>query len=199
MGETHSIGGREVKEKIFTIDIPFRNKLGNDLLPDNLKGPALIVDKVSVADPFKLLDITPKPPQEVGYMSSAVFKLKIKAPEVNYEGPMVVTFGSGATDSVNLNIQKTTLTYMDQKTELENSGMIINMQKGQIFKRSVQLYKILSYGSKLESISVNAPFEIVSTDPKLPVQIDKKDSYILGIYIKAPEYNYAGSIDLAFK
>jgi hypothetical protein len=199
MGETHSIGGREIKEKVFTVDIPFRNKLGNDLLPDNLKGPGLVVDRIDVAAPFGFIDVSPKPPIRVDYMSSTVFRLRIRAPQVTYEGPLVVTFGSGASDSINLNIQKTTLRYAGNISELENSGMVINMQKGQIFKRSVQLYKILSYGSTLNEVAVNEPFEIVSTEPRLPLTVDKKDSYIIGIYIKAPQYNYAGSIDLAFK
>jgi hypothetical protein len=199
MGETHSIQGRAVKEKIFQVEIPFQNKIGNDLLPDNLKGPSISLNRLTVAPPFQLVDFDPKLPVEIGYLSRTVFKLRVRAPDVTYEGPLAITFGNELADTVNLNIKAILLNTKGQQLELENSGMIISMQKSQIFKRTVQLFKIMKFGDSIAQISVNKPFELVSTEPTLPLTVNKKDSYILGIFIKAPDYNYAGNLEITFK
>ena len=121
------------------------------------------------------------------------------APDVTYEGPLVITFGNELADMTNLNIQAVILNYNGQRMELENSGMVISMQKGQIFKRTVQLYKIMKFGEALSSIEVNAPFQFISAEPTVPLKVDKKDSFILGIFMKAPDYNYAGNLEITLK
>ncbi len=199
MGEMHSIGGREVNGNVFELSIPFQNKIGSDLLPDMLKGPKLALAKIEVSQPFQLLDFSPKLPLEVEYMEKVTFKLRIKAPNVAYEGPLTINFGNEPKETVNLNISRITLSTNGRSTELEDSAMVANMQKGQIFKRSVQLYKIMSYNDAVNSISVSSPFELVSVDPKVPFRLDRKDSYIIGIYIKAPDFNYAGDLVISFK
>ena len=199
MGETHSIAGRVVDQKIFEIEVPFQNKIGNDLLPDHLKGPKMTLNKISVSPPFELVESTPMPPVEIAYLSKTIFKIKIRAPDLTYEGPLVITFGNELADNVNLNIQGVVLFSKGQKTELENSGMVISMQKGQIFQRTLQLYKIFSLGDTVSTLHVNAPFEMVSTDPKIPLKVDKMDSYILTMFIKAPDYNYAGNLEFTFE
>ncbi len=199
MGETHSLSGKEVREKVFEVYIPFQNKLGNDLLPDNLKGPGMSVSRITVAPPFELVSASPRLPVQIDYMSKVIFTLRVKAPDVTYEGPLVVSFGNEQAESVNLNLKAINLHSKGRSLELENSGMIINMQKGQIFKRSVQLYKIFSFGDRITGIEVNDPFGVVSTEPALPLSVDKKDSFILGIYLKAPDFNYAGTVEITFR
>ncbi len=199
MGETHSLTGREVRDKVFELSLPFQNKIGSDLLPDMLKGPKLTLNRIDVLPPFQLLEVSPKPPIDIEYMAKTFFRLKIRAPEVTYEGPLAISFGNEPKETVNINISKMTLANGANKVDLEDSAMVVNMQKGQIFKRSVQLYKILSYNDSVSGISLNAPFELVSTDPKMPFRLDRKDSYIMDLYIKAPDFSYAGTLDLVFK
>ncbi len=199
MGETHSLMGRDVREKVFEINLPFQNKIGNDLLPDMLKGPKLTLGRIDVSPPFQLLEVSPKPPVEIEYMAKTMFKLKIKAPDVTYEGPLAISFGNESKETVNINISRITLSSGETKVELENSSMTVNMQKGQIFKRSVQLYKIMSFNDAIRGVSLNAPFELVSTDPKMPLKLDRKDSYIMDLFIKAPDFSYSGTLDLVFK
>ena len=198
MGETHSLMGREVKDSIFELSLPFQNKIGSDLLPDMLKGPKLTLSRIDVSPPFQLVEVSPKPPVDIEYMGKTVFKLRIKVPEVTYEGPLAISFGNEPKETVNINLSKITLSRDGNKVDLEDSAMVVNMQKGQIFKRSVQLYKIMSYNDSVNSILLNHPFELVSTDPKMPLILDRKDSYILDLYIKAPDYSYAGTLDLVF-
>ncbi len=200
MGETHSLAGREVKGGTFELALPFQNKIGSGLLPDMLKGPGLTLSSIEVSPPFTLLGISPKLPQEVAYMQKVVFRLMIKAPEVAYEGPLAVSFGNEPGETVNLNISSMVLEAKGTKVVLEDSAIVANMQKGQIFKRSVQLYKILGYQDTLSSISVSSPFELVSTDPpELPIRLDRKDSYIISLFIKAPDSSYAGTLEIEFK
>ncbi len=199
MGETHSIGGKKVDSRVFELSIPFQNKIGSDLLPDNLKGPGLSLAKIEVSQPFRLVSSAPGLPLDVDYMSKVVFKLRIEAPEVTYEGPLTINFGNEQKETVNINISRMALMANGSSIELEDSGMAATMQKGQIFKRSVQLYKVLRYRDQVGGIAVSQPFELVSTDPKVPFALDKKDSFIVGLYIKAPSFSYSGALDVTFR
>ena len=198
MGSVHGMDGFQVSGRVFEVNIPFNNKV-NDILPDNLRGPKLNVNSIKVGEPFKLISITPALPVEIDYMSKAVFKLKIQAPDTPYEGPMSVDFGNDPKDIIHISIQKIMLEYNGSRTELPDSSMIMNLQKNIVFKKEVQLYRIVSYGSRVDSMEISKPFEIVSTDPKLPIVADRKDSYVMGVYIKAPDISYAGELTIKFK
>ncbi len=198
MGHTHGLAGMTTDDSTFSLDIPFQNKMGSDLLPDNLKGPPIRIGRISVAAPFKLLDVSPALPAEIAFMSKVTFRLKVNGPDVRYEGPLAVDFGNEASDTVNIMIKRVMLHRGDRTEELENSDITANMQKSQVFKQSVQMYKILSLGDTVSRVEVNMPFEVVSTEPKLPVRADRKDSYIISIYMKCPEFSYAGDLDIKF-
>lgn len=196
MGGAHQISGMEVADKVFDLRVPFSNKMGNNTLPDNLKGPKMVISKITVEPPFKLVDVTPALPVEVEYMAKVVFILKIAAPDMNWEGPLTVNFGNESTNNVTISIKKVTLHQAEKAVELEESGVTTSMQKSQLFKQNLQLYKIISFGDTVSKIEVNEPFEIVSTEPKLPIKADKKDSYIISIYMKCPQFSYAGDLDI---
>ncbi|MHB1830097.1 MAG: hypothetical protein ACYCO0_01760 [Candidatus Micrarchaeaceae archaeon] len=198
MGNSHAIDGMHVSEAEFDIDIPFQNKMGSGLLPDNMKGPKMVVSAITVADPFKLIDISPKLPVEVGFLSKVIFKVRIGAPNRTYEGPLSINFSNEASNNVTISLKKVTLHYKDREVELEDSGVTSAMQKSQLFREKVQLYKIVSLGDVVNSIEVSKPFEIVSTDPKLPLKADRKDSYIVSLYMKCPDFSYAGDLDITF-
>jgi hypothetical protein len=199
MGEMHSIGGKTVSERIFELSIPFQNKIGSDLLPDMLKGPKLSLAKIEVSPPFQLIEFSPKLPLDIGFMDKAIFKLKIKAPDVTYEGPLTINFGNESKEVIAMSIDKIMLTAKGRTVDLEDSSMTMGMQKGQLFKKSIQLYKVFSYGDTVNAIEVSKPFELINTEPKLPFRLDTKDSYIASIYIKAPDFSYAGSLEVSFK
>lgn len=197
--DVHSLPGMEPKEQVFNLPIPFQNKLGKGLLPDNLKGPPITVSLITVEKPFELVDIAPKPPVEVDYLSKKMFDLRIRAPNANYTGPLTIKFDTESKDNIDLNIQKMVLIDSTKTFDVEESAINMRIKKSQIFKRDIQLYKILSYGRKLESIEVNAPFELSSTEPKLPLLLDKEDSYVVTLFIKCPDFNYVGPLEIKFR
>ncbi len=199
MGEMHSIGGKSVNERVFELSIPFQNKIGSDLLPDMLKGPKLSLAKVEVSKPFELLDCSPKLPLEIGFMEKVVFKLRIRAPDVTYEGPLTINFGNESKETIAMSIDKILLAAKGVTIALEDSSMTTGMQKGQLFRKNIQLYKVLSYGDAVNSIEVSKPFELINVDPKTPFKLDRKDSYIISLYIKAPDFSYAGTLEISFK
>lgn len=198
MGETHTLPGKEITGSTMEIEIPFQNKIGGNLLPDMLKVPPITVEKVDVAQPFKLLDTEPKLPAKVEFMSRVTFKLRVAPPQTGYSGPMSVSFSNSSSDLISINVNEVTISSKSDSIALDDSAFIMNLQKGQIFKKSVQMFKLFGYNDMVDSVGVSKPFEVVSTSPRMPISLDHKDSYIVDIYIKAPDFNYAGGLDIKF-
>ena len=196
MGNAHGIDGMDVDTPEFEVTIPFQNKMGSGLLPDNLRGPPLRITRITVAEPFGLISVSPQLPVDVPYMGRTAFRIRIRAPQVTYEGPLSISFGNDAAENITINIKKVTLHYRGRSVELEESSIGASMQKSQLFKESVQLYKVVSFGDTVSRVEVSKPFELVNTDPPLPLKADKKDSYILGMYMKCPDFSYAGDLDI---
>jgi hypothetical protein len=194
--DVHAISGREFRGDTFNIDVPFHNRMGSGLLPDNIKGPGISIKEITVDRPFELLEVSPKPPIEVAYMSSTNFSLRIKALTLNYSGPMTITFNTDSKENVNIDIQKILLSDGTRKVELEDTTSNMILKKSQIIRRDIQIYKILKYGKKVEKIEVNEPFQIV--EPTTSFTVDKKDSYIIKLFIKCPDFNYAGPLEITF-
>ena len=197
-GDVHSLPGRDVGD-VFDVAIPFRNRLGNGLLPDNLTGPNITVSGIAVDKPFELLEIKPQLPVEVPYMSNRGFSLKIRAPQGSYNGPLLIKFDTSSKDNIDLNVSRIMLVSEAKRVELEGSTFNMNIKRGQIFRRDIQLYKVLSFGQKVSAVEVAKPFEIISTEPKVPFTLDKKDSYIVTLFIKCPEFSYAGEVEISFR
>ena len=171
----HSMSGLVVKEKSFSIDIPFTNKSHTDMLTQAAafkteKAKPIRINSIEVADPFKLISVTPSAPLEIKADEKVDFKLEIAVPGHNYTGPMSVSFISDATPTIHVEISKTILIRNGRRTEIETSSRILNLPKGQIFGEKIQLYKAMSYGDSAKKIDVAPPFKFVSSDPKLPLR-----------------------------
>ncbi len=198
MGSVHAMPGITSTKNIFDINIPFQNKMGSGMLPENIKGPAVTLSAIKISSPFKVIGIEPSLPIKVGYMSRENIRITVEGPQMNYDGPIAIDFGNDTSDEVTLNISKYTLEFPGRKSDLENTAATIKIQKGQVFRKDVQFYKVGSYMSKVNSITINEPFELVSTQPAVPFVASTKDSFIVSVFIKAPEFNYSGDIKIGF-
>lgn len=196
--DVHSLKGMKVNDATFEYALPYQNKLGSGILPENLKGPSVNISAISIETPFTLLEVTPHLPKEIAYMESLVFNMKIKAPDTNYTGPLSIRLETESKDEIDLHIEKIILVNGQKRIELNDSLENIATKKSQIFRKNIQLYKVLSYGNRVNMVQVNKPFEIVSLNPQPPFTLDKKDSYVLSMLIKSPEFSYAGSLEILF-
>lgn len=200
-GFMHSIAGMEVKERNFTLDVPFRNKTHTDMLTEATsfkaeKAEPIRIKGLEVAEPFRLVSVEPNLPLEVKADEKVTFKLTIEAPSHNYTGPMSLNFLSDSKEMVHIEITKTVLEAKGSKIAIETSSRILNLPKGQIFTEKIQLYKAFSYGDSVSAIELGFPFKFVSSEPKLPLKIDDTNTYILNLYIQAPSTSYAGVLDI---
>jgi hypothetical protein len=198
MGSVHAMPGITSTKNVFDINIPFKNKMGSGMLPENIKGPDVTLKGIKVSSPFKVIRIEPSLPIKVGYMSREEIRLTIEGPRMNYDGPIAIDFGNDTSEEVTLNISRYTLEFPGRKSDLENTATVMKIQKGQVFRKDVQFYKVGSYMSKVNSITINEPFELVSTQPKAPFVASAKDSFIVSVFIKAPEFNYSGDVRICF-
>ncbi len=199
MGGVHSIGPKEVRERVFSVNVPFTNKSGSDLVPAHFKRPSIRIDRVSITAPFTLVSLAPQLPVEIAYREQVVFKFRIKAPEEQYMGPVTIDFGNNPQDIIHLTVNKITLKSEKRDVDLQDSAFATSVQKNQIFKKDVQLYKALAYGDKVQGVAVNQPFELVGTEPRLPLTVDQQRSYPLTLYLKAPDFSYAGPLEVTLK
>ncbi len=197
--DVHALNGREITEEVFRLDIPFQNKIGSGLLPSHLKGPDMTINDILVEKPFELLESSPKTPLNVPYMASMPFSLRIRAPKGSYSGPLSITFDTDSKDNVNIDVKKMTLIDGQRTADIEDTATNMILKKSQIIRRDIQVYKILKYGRRVEKVEINKPFEVVSTDPATPFTVDRKDSYIIKIFLKCPDFNYAGPMEITFK
>jgi hypothetical protein len=197
--DVHAISGRTITEEVFQLDIPFQNKIGSGLLPSHLKGPDIVINEVLIERPFELVESSPKTPLNVPYLASTPFTLRIRAPKGSYSGPLSITFSTDSKDNVNIDVKKIALVDGHKTTDIEDTATNMILKKSQIIRRDIQVYKILKYGRTVEKVEINEPFEIVSTDPATPFTVDRKDSYIIKIFLKCPEFNYAGPMEIIFK
>ena len=200
-GAVHTLPGLESTSREFEVNIPFHNHNESaekitDALKSSIVDNKVLIKGISVDPPFMLLEVDPLPPKELANGESVNFRLKVEAPEQSYSGPMQVRFTDAPKEKVKVEINKVTLLYGTRKVNIENSELIMELGKNQIFKNSIQLYKILSLGNSIDRVEVNRPFEFVSSEPKLPFKVDNENSYIVIFYIKAPETNYAGPLEL---
>ncbi len=196
--DVHALQGKEFDKEEFELKIPFKNTMGSGLLPDNIKGPEITIKKISVDSPFQLTQLSPKPPLKVGYLSSTSFNMRLRSPSPNYTGPVTISFETDTSDNVNIDINKVVLIKGDMRREIEDTATNMILKKSQIIRRDIQLYKILKYEQAVSSVKANPPFELVSSEPALPFTIDRKDSYVIKLFIRCPDFNYAGPLEIIF-
>ncbi len=201
LGAMHTLQGLESESRQFDISIPFHNRNESAEAISSALGTSVAGDKVEIRDitvdpPFKLLGIEPSMPRTLASGESVAFKLRLEAPQQNYSGPLQVRFVDVPKEKVKVEINRVTLIRNGRKVDVENSELIMELGKNQMFKDSIQMYKILSLGDSVSKVNANAPFSFVSSDPPLPFKVDNENSYIVVFYIKAPETNYAGPLEL---
>jgi hypothetical protein len=192
----HEIDGMDIKDKVFEIKVPFQNKSGSDLIADHIKRPDLVLNGVKLSAPFELVDVHPDLPINVPYMSKAEVIIHAAAPDVKYSGPLTIEFLDRPEAPVRIGITKISLLRKNKIADIEESATILKAKKGQIFKRDFQLYSVVNYMDFVEEISVNKPFSIAGTDPNTPFQISTKDSFIISVLIKMPDFDYTGPLEL---
>ncbi|MGC8687597.1 MAG: hypothetical protein ACP5RM_02760 [Candidatus Micrarchaeia archaeon] len=202
-GETHEAPGLKTNNRIFDVTIPFHNRRDEtDMLKSILKSSvieSITVKKIEVAQPFKLVNVEPIVPHTIKYGDKVDFKLSIEAPAYSYSGPLEIEFVEDEPERVRIEINKIVLISGNKRVSIPNSEMAMSLRKSQIFKINVQLYKILSYGDNVSSIEAGVPFEFVSSIPGVPFKIDNKNSYVVTIFVKAPQMNYGGPLEILFK
>ncbi len=196
----HTLPGIKSTETVFEVKVPFaNNNTVNELVKSIFKageGEIITIKEVSVYKPFELVSIEPNLPININPNQKVEFTLKISGPKQNYSGPLSIKLVPVEYEKVKIEINKTRIIYNGKATDIDKSEMILTLPKGQIFKNTVQMYKALSYGAIVSKVSLNNPFKLISTVPKLPFKIDDNNSYLATFYIAAPDSNYAGPLEL---
>ncbi len=204
-GQMHAMDGFQVSEKRFTITIPFQNKTQQDALQqyaalkEKFKAqevPPITISSIQLSDPFKFVSVEPTTPITVKSGEKVEMKVTGEAPAYGYSGPITVTLNSSEARMVKIQINKVILTTEHKSVEIENSGVILNMPPNGIFKNSIQMYKALSYGDAVANVTASPPFELEGSEPKLPFTISEPSSYIVTFFIKAPDVDYAGPMEI---
>ncbi len=202
-GGFHRIDGFMPKGNPFEFKLPFTNASEvPKIMERTLKSDAgvpIVIKGISIDPPFQLIKSSPELPLEVKAQEHVDIMLSIHAPKQSYSGPMIVRMSSQEEDRVRVELSGVTLQYKNKKVKVENSQKFMELKKGQIFRHPVQMYKILSLGNTIKRVTTSKPFEFVSSDPKLPFRVDNKNSYIVSFYIRAPDANYAGPLELTFE
>lgn len=198
-GELHSVGGVSAESRIFSVTVPFTNRpYANSLTEAEIIKPSdfepISLKGIQASQPFKVLAVEPALPRKITSEERAEFKISIEGPDYNYSGPLTLEFLEENREFVHLEISKVLLNGYGKSVEAESTLNMLNVPKNHIFQQNLQLMKLLSYGLKVERISVDKPFEFEGSLPKLPFVINDAGSFVLSIYIKAPEENYAGPL-----
>lgn len=198
-GGFHTLPGMKPEQKTFEVSIPFDNSSAIENLPENtfkFSDTTVTIRDITVDKPFELVAVDPKMPLTVKTNERVSLRLTVRAPDTGYSGPMTVRFLQDDAGIIKLEINKVVLVAKGRRVEIENSGIIMSVRKGHIFKNSVQLYKALSYGDEVTGISLSAPFRLASTSPPVPFRLDDPNSFIAGLFIQAPDTSYAGPLEI---
>ncbi len=203
-GQMHAMDGFQSKESRFTIKVPFQNKTSQDKLPfEALRAkfkaeeePPIMINGIQLSDPFKLVSVEPAMPKNVVSGEKVEFVVTVDGPEYAYSGPITVTLSTEEASMIKVQINKVILSTRRKSVEIENSGIILNMPKSGIFKNSIQLYKALSYGDVIDKVTIGKPFEFVESEPKLPFTVNEVSSFLVTFFIKGPEQDYAGPMEV---
>lgn len=197
-GSFHSDDGFNIYDKEFTVNIPFHNH-SNEAELSFLKANEFneIVNSIKTATPFSIKSIKPDLPITIKPGDEINFKIKLTAPDYNYNGPLTLKFESGENkDLIDMDITGISIINGDRKADIEKDRVFTNFAKNQIFELSIQMYKVCSYKDKINKINVNEPFKLISISHKPPFEIDNPDSYIVKFSIQSPDYNYSGPVEI---
>ncbi len=197
----HSMEGVDIDSKIVTVTVPFTNHSNTSELSFlKTTEKSETVTDISTTDPFSIDSIDPKLPIDIKPGEHVDFKINLKAPNYNYNGPLTLKFSSpkNKDDLIELNINKIMLKNGEKEVDLEDTRYFTNFAKNQIFDISVQMYRILKYKSKVEKVELNEPFKLVKLDTELPFTIDDHSSFVVTLSIQGPDFNYSGPLEINF-
>jgi hypothetical protein len=195
----HGLPGRKITEREFNVKIPFANKNYESLSFLKKADTTEIVQGIEVRSPFKLVSVEPQLPASIKAGESVEFDIKVSAPEYNYNGPLVLKMVPKPVEMVHVELPDIMAVNGDKRVKVNEHGEVKSVEKGSNFEISMQMYRILTYNDTVTGVSVNKPFEFVGSEPKLPFTIDNKSSFVASFYIKAPEFDYAGTLELIFE
>ncbi|MCL4404761.1 MAG: hypothetical protein M1544_03825 [Candidatus Marsarchaeota archaeon] len=195
----HGLPGRKLDSQEFELKIPFSNKNYEELSFLKKQDNTETITNIEVREPFKLISVNPNPPVSVKSGESMEFILRIKAPDYNYSGPMVVKFVQKPAEMVHIELPEIIAVNGAKRVKVNEHGEVKSLEKGSNFEVSMQMYRVFTYNDTVKSVRVNKPFEFFGSDPKLPFTIDDKSSYVASFYIKAPDFDYAGNLELTFE
>ncbi|MGC8676208.1 MAG: hypothetical protein ACP5T3_01680 [Candidatus Micrarchaeia archaeon] len=199
MNDVHQLPGLKPLRKEFELRVPFRNKTASDLADDTVKRPDLRIDAISVKQPFALLGVLPSLPIILQYGQSTELVLRLKAPDVAYTGPLFIDMQAKMPDSLHIGISSVKLSSNGRTYALDDSAKSLYISKGDAIKQDVQALAILHEGDEVKEVSANAPFAVLKTSPQVPFKVNSSNSMIISVYLKAPDYNYSGPLELTFK
>ena len=203
-GNMHGLEGFTASENPFNVEIPFRNKTHSDMLTEAAdfkaqKAEPIRVNSIKVSEPFSLVSAEPNAPITIKPEEKVVFKLRINGPTHNYSGPISISLESDDPEMIHVEIKETVLKWKGRDVPIETSSRILSIPRGQIFTEKVQLYKALTFGDTVSTISIASPFMFAGSDPKLPIKVNDPNSCIVNLYIQAPQTPYAGQLEVSLE
>ncbi len=197
-GRMHALPGMELRERRFSYELPFSNTSTEDALTflKSQKREPEVIEKLEVSGPFTLVSVEPKPPVSIGQGQKVTFRLLIDAPDYGYSGPATIKLGAHVVEQVRVEIPAVVVKANGKSVNVLEHGEIKVLQKGSEFEESVQMYRALGYGSRVSKVAVNKPFEFLRSEPALPFTIDDKSSFVVAFFFRAPEFDYAGPLEI---
>ncbi len=197
-GAMHSVHGFEIEGNEHEIVIPFTNHgAGLSFLKDQKKQE--VIDSITASDPFKIGSVVPGLPLVINTGEKIEIHITLKNPDYNYSGPLTLKLGSAANAEIHLELQKTMLNAKGKSIKVSESGEVKRINRGDIFESSVQMLRVFKKGDVITEVSVNKPFSFIRSEPELPFSIESDNSFIVAFYIKAPDFDYAGNLELNVK
>ncbi len=199
-GTTHSLPGIDSEGSVFEAKIPFSNKVEGimEVLKAQSSAP-VVISGFESSQPFRILSVSPKLPANVEANTTQVFTLKIEGPAYKFEGPLQLKMLSDTSGFVQIGVPKIIVHTRKGTTTLDEPARTMSVPKGNVFTFHLQMYRVLSYTDKVESVGVSEPFELVETTPMAPFSLEVKDSYVLELKIRAPDFSYSGNLEINFK
>ena len=197
-GAMHPLPGRSIGARRFEFELPFSNRGDDDGLSflKHQARPPEMIKSIEAAEPFKVISVEPVLPITVNEGQKITIKMVLETPDYNYSGPVTIKMGAQTAEQVRIEIPEVAIVADGKRTKVTEHGEIKVLGKGAEFETSVQMYRALSFGARVSAVAVNKPFEFVRSEPALPFTINDKSSFVVSFFIKAPDYNYAGPIEI---
>ncbi len=198
MSEQHTSTGFPVEENPFLYELPFQNKSQLNIvsfLPAQEQIPVKIKE-ITVKAPFAIESLSPRLPVVLKNDERAAFKLRIKAPDYNYEGPLGIEVIPDKTDNIHMEITSTIINVPGSPQAKAPAKLILDVPKMQVFVQKINVPQLLVSEATISKIEVSKPFVIIGSEPKAPFKFTEGSGHTITLYLQAPQFNYAGPIEI---